>query len=437
MNLLIDLHRRIHITSAGNTDPTAAIVKTRQKPKVSITFTDAALADTTTTAVTLALKVTKTSATTASTVTLARVSASLVYQGYLDLTTDIITALTDGQDVYMECSWVLDTDKPQRTDDATLKIQRSIITGTEGEPDPEQSTADRLTWLTSYILAGEGITIDEDPDTGAITLNASASGSSAWADITGKPSTFPPDAHTQAISTITGLQTALDGKADDGHTHTKSEVGLANVDNTADADKPVSTAQAAAIVTALANFLANANTFTAQQLFNAASATGAIRLSPVWNSAGTTFNGIYVRVTDTASGFASNLLDIGTTSSLLRLQKNGDFFCPGGIEMGGGAVNQTRMSPHSGGVLFNANGVFVTKITSTEVRLPANQALIFTDTNNNAYSATTRNGVYSGTVSPESSVTAGPGSIYLRNNSGTGELWLKTSGTGNTGWVQK
>jgi hypothetical protein len=95
------------------------------------------------------------------------------------------------------------------------------------------------------------------------------------------------------------------------------------------------------------------------------------------------------------------------------------------------------MSPHSGGVLFNANGVFVTKITSTEVRLPANQALIFTDTNNNAYSATTRNGVYSGTVSPESSVTAGPGSIYLRNNSGTGELWLKTSGTGNTGWVQK
>ena len=213
MNLLIDLHRRIHITSAGNTDPTAAVVKTRQKPKVSITFTDASLADTTTTAVTLALKVTKTATTTASTVTLARVSTSLVYQGYLDLTTDIITALTDGQEVYMEASWVLDTDKPQRTDDATLKIQRSIITGTEGEPDPEQSTADRLTWLTSYILAGEGITIDEDPDTGAITLNASASGASAWADITGKPSTFPPDAHTQAISTITDLQTALDGKA--------------------------------------------------------------------------------------------------------------------------------------------------------------------------------------------------------------------------------
>lgn len=33
-----------------------------------------------------------------------------------------------------------------------------------------------------------------------------------WTGVTGKPSTFPPDTHTQAISTITGLQTALDGK---------------------------------------------------------------------------------------------------------------------------------------------------------------------------------------------------------------------------------
>jgi len=34
-------------------------------------------------------------------------------------------------------------------------------------------------------------------------------GSVAWGDITGKPSTFPPDAHTQDISTITGLAAAL------------------------------------------------------------------------------------------------------------------------------------------------------------------------------------------------------------------------------------
>ncbi len=33
-----------------------------------------------------------------------------------------------------------------------------------------------------------------------------------WADITGKPATFPPSAHTHAIADTTGLQTALDGK---------------------------------------------------------------------------------------------------------------------------------------------------------------------------------------------------------------------------------
>ena len=33
-----------------------------------------------------------------------------------------------------------------------------------------------------------------------------------WTGVTGKPSTFPPDTHTQAISSITGLQGALDAK---------------------------------------------------------------------------------------------------------------------------------------------------------------------------------------------------------------------------------
>lgn len=35
-------------------------------------------------------------------------------------------------------------------------------------------------------------------------------GAPTWDSITGKPATFPPSAHNQAISTITGLQTALD-----------------------------------------------------------------------------------------------------------------------------------------------------------------------------------------------------------------------------------
>lgn len=64
-------------------------------------------------------------------------------------------------------------------------------------------------------------------------------GSTSWESITGKPTTFPPEAHDQAISTITGLQTALDGKANvgsDAWTYTKlatnstvSTVAYANV----------------------------------------------------------------------------------------------------------------------------------------------------------------------------------------------------------------
>ena len=35
----------------------------------------------------------------------------------------------------------------------------------------------------------------------------------SWVDVTDKPVTFPPEAHTQEIASITGLQTALDAKA--------------------------------------------------------------------------------------------------------------------------------------------------------------------------------------------------------------------------------
>jgi hypothetical protein len=43
-----------------------------------------------------------------------------------------------------------------------------------------------------------------------------------------------------------------------------------------------------------------------------------------------------------------------------------------------------------------------------------------------------------GTGSPQSVVTAPVGSIYLRDDGGAGStLYVKESGTGNTGWVAK
>ena len=60
---------------------------------------------------------------------------------------------------------------------------------------------------------------------GSLTFNGQpvgggTAGSVAWENVTGKPSTFPPDAHQHAISDVTGLQDAL-GKLNDYYTKTE------------------------------------------------------------------------------------------------------------------------------------------------------------------------------------------------------------------------
>jgi len=37
-------------------------------------------------------------------------------------------------------------------------------------------------------------------------------GATSWDDLTGKPATFPAEAHSHGIGEVSGLQTALDGK---------------------------------------------------------------------------------------------------------------------------------------------------------------------------------------------------------------------------------
>ena len=57
-----------------------------------------------------------------------------------------------------------------------------------------------------------------------------------WANVLNKPSTFAPIIGSGATEAAAG-----------NHTHTKSDVGLGNVNNTADADKPISTATQTAL----------------------------------------------------------------------------------------------------------------------------------------------------------------------------------------------
>lgn len=48
----------------------------------------------------------------------------------------------------------------------------------------------------------------------------------AWVEVTGKPTEFPPSAHTHPISQVTNLQAALDSKSDVGHNHDTAYVKL-------------------------------------------------------------------------------------------------------------------------------------------------------------------------------------------------------------------
>ena len=102
-----------------------------------------------------------------------------------------------------------------------------------------------------------------------------ATGTTDWAGITGKPSTFTPSTHSHTESDVTGLTTDLAAKEPtitagttgqywrgdkSWQTLDKTAVSLGNVDNTSDANKPVSTATTTAL--ALKANLAGTTTFT-------------------------------------------------------------------------------------------------------------------------------------------------------------------------------
>lgn len=92
----------------------------------------------------------------------------------------------------------------------------------------------------------------KDTITGKIS-NATNADAVPWSGVTGKPSTFTPSAHTHddRYYTETEVDSKLNGKANSSHTHTKSQVGLGNVDNTADSAKSVKYAASAGSANAL------------------------------------------------------------------------------------------------------------------------------------------------------------------------------------------
>ena len=123
------------------------------------------------------------------------------------------------------------------TSDANKPVSTAQQAALDGKAAASHTHADATT-SASGLMSGADKT----------KLNGVASGATANAT---DAQLRDRSTHTgsQAISTVTGLQTALDGKVATGHTHsyTAADVGLGNVNNTSDASKPISTAQQTAL----------------------------------------------------------------------------------------------------------------------------------------------------------------------------------------------
>jgi protein involved in polysaccharide export with SLBB domain len=129
------------------------------------------------------------------------------------------------------------------------------LTGKPTEFPPEAHTheqsevdglEDRLESIEDSITSGGGFV--DAPDDGKLYGRQSEAWaevvipSTAWDDITSKPTEFPPADHTHVIAEVTDLQDALDDKADADHTHEIADVnGLQDALDNAGGDAPTYT----------------------------------------------------------------------------------------------------------------------------------------------------------------------------------------------------
>jgi hypothetical protein len=120
---------------------------------------------------------------------------------------------------------------------------------------------------------------------------------------------------------------------------------------------------------------------------------------------------------------------------------------PGGVlYLGSGAgslqlgtlLNGTAISIHSAGILFSVSSAFSTKITTTEFRLPANQALVWTGTDNNAFTGTTEVSLIrdaNGILAQRNSTNAQTFRIY-ETDSGANDEYLEISAASGTNLIR-
>ncbi len=177
-------------------------------------------------------------------------------------------------------------------------------------------------------------------------------------------------------------------------------------------------------------------TMTGQLVLQLASATGAVNVSPAWNDAGTNFVGVYGRVTNTASGASSKLIDVALAdgSSGFVVTKAGNIqltntnaYRQASIDVPGAVYGSFSIALNGAVKLNITSGIIISN------GIPIGSDWGGYLTLRDSGSAVTELSIKRGAGSPEGVVTANAGSLYL--NSSGGPPYYKNSGTGNTGWV--
>lgn len=93
--------------------------------------------------------------------------------------------------------------------DWTTQLPGVAAEGNPGHPKDHNKIVDAISEVRTVV---DGV----ESEAGAAT---------AWGDVSGKPSTFPPADHDHAIGDVTGLQSALDGKQASGNYATTAQMG--------------------------------------------------------------------------------------------------------------------------------------------------------------------------------------------------------------------
>ena len=159
------------------------------------------------------------------------------------------------------------------------------------------------------------------------------------------------------------------------------------------------------------------------------------------NNVGNTTGGTVVLDSGVPAGQIVSLVLAMPLDRTTNYQNSGDFLAADVNEDFDKIYIGAVQNENEGGRSLRLQGVEPTVAMTLPLKADRSNKLLSFDSNGLPVAVTSSTAlalIYSGTNTPEGAVTATVGSLFLRTNGGAGStLYVKESGSGNTGWVGK